>query len=714
MSMENKRDIMVRVVLIYASICLFGMAIITKVALIQFKEGDMWRAKAQSLTTQEFIVDASRGNIYDVNNNLLATSLPYYEIGIDPNTEYIRRLSDDEFTKQIDSLAYLMSTLLKQKTRREYYTAFMKARSENDRYLQLAKDVSYKQLQLIKRYPLFRLGKNKGGFIVLQTSKRERPFQMLALRTIGYDRETVKPIGMEAAYNQFLKGTTGKRLMQKVSGGVWMPLNDEDEIAPEDGNDVISTIDINIQDVAEHSLLNQLSKNNADHGCVILMEVNTGAVKAIVNLSKKDSGMYVENYNYAIGSATEPGSTFKLASLMAAMEDGYITLKDTVDIGDGSYKFFNLTVKDSHHPEKSHITVQEVFEQSSNVGVAKIIYRHYAKDPQKFVDRLCKFNLNMPLGMDIPGEATPKIKSTHDKDWYGTTLPWMAYGYELLVSPMQILSLYNAVANNGVMVRPRFIQEVKRKGAIVETFKPEIIGTPPICSKNTLAMARKMMEGVVLRGTGKALSNSVFPIAGKTGTAQILVNGSYKDRDKKASYQASFVGYFPADNPKYSCIVVVSAPTSGEYYGAQVAGPVFKDVADKVYAGSIQMLKEVNSETDGVAIKAPPIMPGNASDLMQVANELKIKANNNGIKNGLTEALVVDSVKVALVASKVETNLKKNTIPNLLGLGLEDALYLLENSGLQVRVKGSGVIVKQSIDAGVVFSKGTTIEIELA
>lgn len=702
-----------RVILVYVCICLFGVSIITRVALIQFKEGEMWRARAKTLTTQEFVVDASRGNIYDVNQNLLATSLPYYEIGIDVNTEFIKQLSSSEFNKKADSLSVALANLLGNKSRREYFSELRLARTSGDRYVQLAKEVSYKQLQLIKKFPLFRLGKNKGGFVVLQTSKRERPFQLLASRTIGYDREEVKPIGLEGAYNQYLKGTVGRRLMQKIAGGVWMPLTDENELEPEDGSDVISTIDINIQDVAEHSLLTQLAKHNADHGCAILMDVNTGAVKAIANLSRKDSGEYVENYNYAIGSATDPGSTFKLASLMAAMEDGYIDLNDTVDVGNGSCKFFDVQVKDSHHPEKSKMTVQEVFEQSSNVGVAKLIYRHYAKDPQKFVDRLCKFNLNNALGIAIAGEAKPRIKTIKDKDWSGVTLPQMAYGYELSIAPLQLLSFYNAVANNGITVRPQFVSEIRKKGRVIKKFEPEIVGTSPICSRKTIEMAKRMMEGVVVHGTGKALKNSAFTVAGKTGTAQILVNGSYKDRDKKAIYQASFVGYFPADNPKYSCIVVVSSPSSGEYYGAKVAGPVFKDIADKIYSTSLEIHKEINAVQPEFALRAPAVKPGVYKDISKSLTVLDIKTQSESFASGWTYPQLKDSLSIVLPTWKVADDLKKNIVPNVLGMCAQDALFLLENNGFRVKLIGSGVITKQSIEAGTKFIKGTTIQLEL-
>ena len=713
--MESNKYIITRVILVYAFVFLFGLTIIGKVAVIQFKQGAYWKERAQTLTTQEFVVDASRGNIYDSNMNLLATSLPFYEVGIDANTDYLENLSAEEFSKEMDSLSICLAQVGKQKSKREYYLMLMKARANGDRYLPLLKEVSYNELQKIKQFPVCRLGRNKGGFVFNQNNKRERPFQELAARTIGYEKAEVKPIGLEGAYNQYLKGIPGKRLMQKIAGGVWMPISDENEVEPEEGNDIVSTIDINIQDVAENSLRAQLAKNNADHGCVVLMEVATGNVKAIANLTRKDSGNYAENYNYAIGEATVPGSTFKLASLMAAMEDGFIDLNDTFNIGDGTAKFFDLTVKDSHRPEHPKVTVQQIFEQSSNVGVATIISRYYAKNPQRFVDRLYAFNLNQPLGLAIPGEAAPKIKNAADKDWYGTTLPWMAYGYELLITPIQILSLYNAIANDGVMVRPQFLQEVRKKDKVIRKTSPETIGNPPICSKSTVQMARRMMEGVVKNGTGKALSNSIFPIAGKTGTAQLLVNGSYKDSQKNATYQASFVGYFPSDKPKYSCIVVVSAPSAGEYYGAQVAGPVFKDVADKVYAISLDLQTPVNSTNGSIAQHVPSIKFGNAKELAKVMNQIGVK-NNIAINTSswIRRSQIQDTLSIKVVPDKIESDLKHSTVPNLLGMGLKDAVFLLENSGMHVKVSGTGVITKQSIEPGVKFSRGQTIEIELS
>lgn len=705
--MEAKKDILWRVYLIYFMICLFGVAIISRICVIQFSEGDKWRAQAENFSTRFFDIEAVRGNIYDANGSLLATSLPYYEVGMDVNTEAITK---DIFDDNVDSLSICLAQLFKDKPWKEYRKVLVKARKDGDRWVVLQRGVSYTDLQLMKKFPLLNKGKNRGGFVYLQTNKRERPFQFLAARTIGKlnDNGTGKSYGLEVAYNNYLEGVSGHRLMQKIAGNVWRPINDDNEIDPEDGSDVVSTIDINVQDVAENSLMNCLKKHGADHGCLVLMEIKTGEVKAIANLTRnsKDSSMYLENLNYAVGVATVPGSTFKLASMVAVMEDYDVKLNEIVDIGDGVCYYNNEKVSDSHHPEKSKITVQEVFEQSSNVGVTKIITRYYSKDPQKYIDRLYKMNLNLPLQVSLPGEATPYIKNTQDNTWSGISLPWISYGYESRITPLQILTFYSAVANNGTMMRPMFIKEIRKRGKTVKTFDPEIIN-PSICSQTTVNKAKQMMEGVVLRGTGKSLKASTYQIAGKTGTAQM---GKVKG---KMTYQASFVGYFPADNPKYSCIVVVSAPSGDAYYGGVVAGPVFKDVADKVYSTSLEIHKEINAIQPEYAMKAPLVKTGSQQEIQNILTTLKVKSVSNDAKAEWVSGSLSDSTSIKLSSQKIENNLKHSIIPDLTGMTARDVLYLLENNGMRVKIMGSGAVVSQSIEAGSTFIKGTQIVLQL-
>ncbi|MDQ3046313.1 MAG: penicillin-binding transpeptidase domain-containing protein [Bacteroidota bacterium] len=705
--MEVKKDILWRVYLIYFFICLFGVAIIAKICVIQFVEGDALKAKAENLSTRFFDIEAVRGNIYDANGSLLATSLPYFETGIDVNTQAI---TDEIFSKHVDSLAYCLANLFKDKSQREYKKMLVKARNKKDRWVMLKRDVSYTDLQKMKKFPILRRGKNRGGFVYLQTNKRERPFQFLAARTIGKINEngTGKSYGLEVAFDSILQGKRGHRWMQKIAGNVWRPINDDNEIDPEDGSDIVSTIDINVQDVAENSLMNSLKKHGADHGCLILMEIKTGEVKAIANLKRnyKDTASYLENLNYAVGVATVPGSTFKLPSLIAVMEDFNVSLEEKVDIGNGVCYYSNERVADSHPPEKSILTVQEVFELSSNVGVTKIISRYYAKDPKKFIDRLYKMNLNAPLGIPIPGEAVPYIKNTDDKSWSKISLQWISYGYETRISPLQILNYYSAVANNGKMMRPMFVKEIRKRGKVIKTFEPEVIN-PAICSEATVKKAKKMMEGVVSHGTAKSLKAADYLIAGKTGTAQMgMVNG-------KMTYQASFVGYFPADNPKYACIVVVSAPSGDAYYGGAVAGPVFKDVADKVYSSSLEIHKEINDVQPVFASRVPSVKGGTQSDVNYVLKALKIRSTNPELDSEWVGTSSNDSTSITLTGKNTEQALKRGIVPNLLGMTAKDVLYLLENNGMRVKLIGSGSVAKQSIQAGAAFTKGTQIILQL-
>jgi cell division protein FtsI (penicillin-binding protein 3) len=704
--MDNKKDILWRIYLIYFLMFLFGVFIISKIVIIQFSEGDMWRAKAESFSTRLFDIEANRGNIYDINGNLIATSLPYFEVAMDVNADAITK---DFFNKHIDSLAYCLSDLFKDRSKKEYIKLLRKARKEKSRWVVLQKNVSYPDLQKMKKFPILRRGKNRGGFVYLQTNKREKPFQSLAARTIGKinDNGTGKSYGLEVAYNDYLKGIEGHRVMQRIAGGIWRPIETDEEIEPEDGNDVLSTIDINVQDVAENSLRNTLKKHGASHGCLVMMEVETGAVTAIVNLTRRDTSTYLENLNYAVGRATVPGSTFKLASLIALMEDHDLSLDEQVEVGNGTTFFSDAKVSDSHPPIKTKYTVQEVFEQSSNVGVTKLIWRYYSKNPQQYIDRLYAMNLNTPLKIALPGEAEPYIKNTKDKTWSKISLPWISYGYETRITPLQILTFYSAIANNGKMMRPMFVKEIRKRGQVVKTFQPEVINAK-VCSEESVKKAKKMMEGVVLNGTAKSLKASEYQIAGKTGTAQMgIVNG-------RMTYQASFVGYFPAEHPKYCCIVVVSAPSGDAYYGGAVAGPVFKDVADKVYASSSEIHPAVNADSNVYVKRNPTIKSGKQKDLITCLHKLKVNYQAQAdIEDEWASTLQKDSITVELTGKNLENTLKNKVVPNLMGLNARDAFYLLENNGLRVKIVGSGSVVKQSLEPGSKFSKGNQIVLEL-
>jgi cell division protein FtsI (penicillin-binding protein 3) len=564
----------------------------------------------------------------------------------------------------------------------------------------------------MKQFPLFRKGKYKGGFIFIQRNKRERPFKLLAARTIGYERADVTPVGLEGAYSEVLSGIDGQRLMQKIAGGVWMPLNDADEIEPEDGMDIYTTIDVNLQDVAENALMKQLQKHQADHGSVVLMEVKTGAIKAIANLKKNKNGEYYEGYNYAIGESTEPGSTFKLHALVAAVEDGYVDMDDLIDCGDGSKKFYDRTMFDSNFDDGGwgKITVQRVFEVSSNIGMAEIVNKSYSQQPQKFIDHLSEMNLKMPLGIEIAGEGKPYIKNTNDDSWSGISLAWMAHGYELQQTPLQILTFYNAIANGGVMVKPKFVERITKGRTTVREIKTEIIN-PKVCSKSTVEKVQKALEGVVKNGTARNLKNADYKIAGKTGTAQIAQNtgGGNAYTGKKVSHQASFAGYFPADNPEYSCIVVINAPSRNVYYGNLVAGPIFKEVADKVYANSLDMHNQLEDQVFAANSAIPYSKHGKKKDIETIFNGLNIPIESKAEDaEWIITRTKQSSVEIA------PRSIRENMVPNVVGMGLRDAIFLLENQGLRVKISGSGMVKNQSIKAGVRINQGQEINIELS
>ena len=507
-------------------------------------------------------------------------------------------------------------------------------------------------------------------------------------------------------------GISGQRLMQKIAGDVWRPINDENEIEPKDGSDLYTTIDINIQDVAENALYNTLVKNNASHGCAILMEVKTGEIKAIANLTRngKDSSSYTENLNYAVLNATEPGSTFKLPSLLAAIDEYNLSLDEKVNVGNGEVTFYNKTIKDSHTPESPVLTIQRVFETSSNVGVSKIITKYYSKNPQQYVNKINSFHLNKKLGLSIPGEAQPLIKQTKDKDWSGVTLPQMSYGYETLLTPLQTLAFYNAIANDGKMVKPRFEKEIKRNGVTVKTFTTEVL-VEQVVSKETIKKAKQMLEGVVKNGSGKGLNITAFSVGGKTGTAQIA-SGS-KGYGTIKSYQASFIGYFPADKPLYTCMVIVYNPSKGAYYGGLIAGPVFKEIAEKVYSSSLDFMQPINNKQT-LLTKAPESIKSKNKELLIASKALNLKATSSAYDDVYATRNTNDTLSISLSESNLESQLKKGIVPNLNGLSAKDALYLLENKGMHVKLVGMGSVKKQSIEAGQRFNKGDKITLILS
>jgi cell division protein FtsI (penicillin-binding protein 3) len=696
---------MVRVYLVYLGILIFGLGILAKALYIQNFEGKELMEKAKKQEMRLFDVEAIRGNICAEDGTLLATSIPIFDVRMDISSELI---TDDFFKANVDSLCYYLSRLFKDRKISEYKDILWEARRNGDRYLLIRRDITYPELKQMRKFPIFKLGKYKGGMIVIPQYQRELPYKSLAKRTIGFERsmDTNKIyVGLEGSFTKNLEGVGGKRLMRRIGGGAWMPVDIENQVEPQNGQDIITTLDINLQDLAESALRRELRADSAHHGCAIVMEVKTGHIKAIVNLGKSPQGGYDEVFNYAIGEATEPGSTFKLASFLVGMEDGRIDLNQMVSTGNGTVTYSGRVMKDSHKGLGT-LTAEQVFEHSSNVGTSKLIYGAYATEPQKYIDGLYRMNINRPLNLQIGGEARPYIKNTLSKWWSALSLPWMSIGYEVALTPLQLLTLYNAVANNGVMVKPLFVKEIRKNGQVIQSFPTQVINKA-IVSPATIEKAKFLLEGVVLKGTASALNNPVYQIAGKTGTAQLAqTNKGYKQGSNQVKYKGSFVGYFPAKNPKYSIIVVINEPSKGKYYGGAIAAPVFKEISDRIYAG----LDDVKNPppVDSTASMIPWANAGMQKDIEEVYSALDIKSTVVS-PTALWAKPVMENAGVTLEPDRVAGT----AMPDVMGMGIKDAIFLLEQMGLRVVINGKGTVIKQSVQAGTLFTKGSVVVLDL-
>ncbi len=666
MALEDKH-ISYRIYLVAFAIFLVAISIAVKLTNIQWVEGDYYRKLAKDRTVKTFVIPANKGNIYSADGSLLATSIPNYTIRFDavaPKTI--------DFESKVDSLAMSLSKLLGKPT--VFYNSLLRtARANKSRYTLIAENLSYTEYSKIKKMPLFNKGAYKGGIIVEQETVREHPIGQIAERTIGYDKVDEdgfrKRVGIEGAFGKYLNGKDGKVLKQKIAKGQWKPIRDINEVDPQDGYDVISTIDVYIQDIAHHALLKQLQEYEAEHGCVVVMETKTGQVKAISNLGRDEkSGNYYETINYAVAEAHEPGSTFKLIDMIALLDDHKIDTSKVFDSHGGIIDFKGKKVRDSHDGGYGKISLARGFEVSSNTVMVQSVYENYKDNPKEFVDRIDRMGLNKPLGLPFQGEGNPKIPQPSDKNWSALSLPWMAFGYGVAVTPLQTLTLYNAIANNGEMVKPQFVSEIKEWNKTIKKYDKQVIN-PKICSDETTKKLRAIMQNVVKRGTAAKLYSKDFSMAGKTGTAQAGY-GTNGGLDKH--YISSFVGYFPAENPKYSCIVVVHKPNTSKnnYYGADVAGPVFKRIAQKIFT-DVPSTNEINNIDRKIA-----------------KQETKY---------------VEDYTKVQDI----------NTIPDLKGMPGMDAVAIVGNLGLKVIVKGIGKVKSQSIQAGQPVIKNSTITLEL-
>jgi len=697
-----KNEVLVRLYLVVALVLLGAFVIFGRLYQLSVAQADKWEAKADSLYVKWIDVYADRGNILAEDGSLLATSLPFFNIHFDAKAE---GLTDDIFNQNVDSLAWLLSNYVDQQyTQGAYKDWLMQLRlaapeTKGIRYVPIAKDLPYNKMMIIREFPLFRLGRYKGGLIVEQKPTRERPFKMLAQRTIGYTREGALPVGLEGSMNNVLGGSLGKQLMLRVPGDVYIPVGDLAEIEPQPGNDVVTTLDINIQDVAENALLKACQTHDADHGCVVVMEVKTGAIRAMANIGRTPDGWW-ETYNFAVGERVEPGSMFKLATFMALLEDGYIDdFEEKIPVYKGKVKFYDDELTDAEPHGMDTMTIRQVFAKSSNVGTATMAQKYYGKGKaSNFVDHIRDFGLDQMTNIELGGEEKPVIKNPNDpkSEWSGTSLPWMSIGYELLITPLQLLTFYNAVANDGRMMKPYIVQRVEQFGEVVREFRPTVVKRS-IASRNTIKKAKELLNAVVEEGTAHSIQSANYSIAGKTGTAQL----NYHKFKAQAGirHQAGFCGYFPADNPVYSCIVVISEPKRGGYHGAEVAAPVFRTVSDKCFAMKAGLHAPVNAvdKPKPTTRMLPSYDAGKKEDITKALKWFDLDyfkvSNSNEADWGVLNA---DNDSLMLMNRFVGDK----TLPSVLGMGLKDAIYLVENRGCKVRVEGVGKVRRQSLAPG--------------
>lgn len=707
--MEIKKDILWRVYLCFLGIALLGVVIVGRAIYIQRVQGRFWKAEGDRMHLKYLPVNAERGTIYSEDGNMLSTSVPIFDIYIDFSADGLREKEGKRFKEHVDSLSLSLAALFKDKTPESYKAELRQAYARKWRYYPLKKKISFEEFKKVRKFPLVRLGRNKSGFIFESRDKRINPYVLLANRTIGLSRsDTSRNVGLEKTYDSLLRGTRGQRLVKYVAGS-YMPVEGA-EVDPVNGKDIITTLDTYMQDIAENALMKKLVDNNSRHGTVIVMETQTGKIKAIANLGKQSDGVYTEDLNYGIGKRTEPGSIFKLVTLLSLLEDKHVNISSIVNCEGGQKLFYGLRIKDSHLGTGS-VTVKDAFAMSSNVAFAKLADQYYHNRPQEFMKYIHRFRLDTITGIDVTASSgSPVFYKPGSKYWHATSIPFMAHGYGELVTPLHMLMVYNAVANDGKLMKPYLVNEIRDYGVTVRKFEPQVL-VNKICSDVTLEQARECMRAVVdsTEGTGhRYLFDRNYSIAGKSGTAVSAQNNSgYKQGNKE--YQSSFMGYFPADNPRYSMAVVIqNSKESREYYGAQVAGTVFKEISDQIYSHYISNVPApLLSSKDSLGVR----FRGLKSDLVSILNYLNIRTVDSS-GNEKWAGLAVKNDK-AVLRPATDVNKNKRAIPNVAGLGLKDALYVLENKGLKTSVSGRGRVVSQSIPAGTVFNKGQKITIYL-
>jgi cell division protein FtsI (penicillin-binding protein 3) len=706
--LDVKKDILWRVYLCFLGIIVLGVVVLGRAFYIQRIQGSYWKSMSDSLHLRYMPINAERGSIYSEDGNMLSTSIPVFDIYIDFGAEGLREKHGKRFYDNIDTLSISLAGLFNDASANDYKKQLSAAYKNEDRYFLLKRKISFEQYKQLRDFVLVREGRNKSGFIIDVRDSRVNPYVLLANRTIGLSRgDTSKNVGLERTYDSLLKGQTGQRLMRYMAG-VYVPV-DGAEIEPENGKDIITTIDTYIQDVAENALMKMMVMNNSLHGTCIVMETATGKIKAIANLGKRPEGDYMEDYNYGIGKKTEPGSIFKLATLLSLLEDKHVDTNTVVDCEGGSKLFYGLRIRDSHLGT-GRITVKEAFARSSNVAFAKLAEQYYHNNPKQFYDHLHHLRLDTATGVDIVGQAFPLIKKPGGKFWGATTLPFMAHGYEELITPLHMLMVYNAVANHGRMMKPYLVNAVRDMGVDVKTFSPKVL-VEKICSDETLGKLKECMLDVVEseHGTAHNLKTELYSFAGKTGTAvTALDNKGYNKANK--IYQSSFIGFFPFDDPKYSIAVVIQNGNESKLaYGGVVSAPVFREVADKIWSSNLSYQPYFHQ--DAVEDSSAYNYYGLKNDVNKILSVLNMPFLDSAAAGYWRSINMYDN---KTVLNEIKNPLPQaSVIPAVVGLGLKDAVYMLENYGLKVSAMGRGKVIYQSLPQGTAFTKGQTINIQL-
>ncbi len=698
---NTRKAILIRSNLIFLGVAIVGAYLLVSIFNLQNGFDKEYSTTLKNKNTRITNIEGIRGNIYAGDGSLLATSVPTYDLMWDANVD---ALSDKEFKQSIDSLAMLFSRFFPQKTEQDWRKKFNTLRVSKNHYYKLASDLNFDRVKAMKKWPLIRKSKFKGGFWFVEKGRRMYFMGELARRAIGYTKNGVS-IGLEGAFDSLLRGKSTQIMEQRMPGNIWRPIRIGEGETAENGKDIVTTLDVDFQDITQFALNNALNQFQADHGCVIVMEVNTGAIKAIANLKRSNDGQYYEKLNYAVDQFSEPGSTFKLISVMALLEDKKVSPSDSVPTKKGKIKYFDKEFTDGseHGNPPPYYTLQQSFEKSSNVGISQFVFNAYQNNPQKFVNHVLDLGLNIKPNFDIPSSNKPVILDPDGSNWSGVTLPSMSIGYSSKISPLQTLMVYNAIANKGKMMKPYMVKEIRQDGQTLEVIKPQVL-KDEICSDRTLGQLQEMLSGVVTRGTAKqAFEGCLYTVAGKTGTARISNEGQ---RGYTNKHMSSFVGYFPAENPQYSIIVVINEP-KGAIYGGIVAAPVFREIANKIYSSHIQLQPEAIKPLETKSV--PKVANGDIKPTKAILNEL-------GISSQVIGAQKSGYVKAQSKTKNIEfsdLSVKPGVVPDFRGMGIRDAQSIASKLNIRIGFSGFGRVVEQNISPGTRFYQSINVNLEL-